>query len=216
MDDYIQTDAAINYGNSGGPLIDTNGEVVGLSTALVTTTTNEGAMGLGFAISSSVLTRVLRHLRYHTPVGWIGTHVQDTSPDLARAFGLTGASSVIVTAVDANSPAQEAGLRSGDIILRYGQDAPSDARALMRDIARTPVGTMVDLLIWQSGRERTIPHRGARLAEPYRVRRSNTGWEGCAVTAPVTESRYAARAGYRRGAQTLCHRTDGRSSGRRD
>jgi serine protease Do len=157
MDDYIQTDAAINYGNSGGPLINTNGEVVGLNSALMTTTRNEGSMGLGFAISSSVLTRVLNHLRYHTSVGWIGTHVQDTSPDLAKAFGLKAASGVIVTAVDANSPAQEAGLRSGDIILRYGRDKPSDARALMRDIGRTPVGTMVDLLIWQSGRERTIP-----------------------------------------------------------
>jgi serine protease Do len=157
MDDYIQTDAAINYGNSGGPLIDTNGDVIGLNSALVTTTRNEGSMGLGFAISSSVLTRVLHHLRYHTPVGWIGTHVQDTSPDLAKAFGLRTASGVVVTAIDANSPAQEAGLRSGDIILRYGRDKPSDARALMRDIGRTPIGTMVDMLVWQSGRERTIP-----------------------------------------------------------
>jgi serine protease Do len=83
--------------------------------------------------------------------------VQDASADLAKAFGLKGASGSIVTAVDANSPAQEAGLRSGDIILRYGRDKPSDARALMRDIVRTPVGTMVDLLVWQNGRERMIP-----------------------------------------------------------
>jgi serine protease Do len=159
MDDYIQTDAAINYGNSGGPLIDTNGEVVGLNSALVTTTKTEGSMGLGFAISSSVLTSVLHHLRDHTAVGWIGTHVQDTSPDLAKAFGLRTASGVIVTAVDANSPAQEAGLQSSDIILRYGRDKPFDARALMRDIGQTPVGAMVDLLIWQSGHERTIPMR---------------------------------------------------------
>jgi serine protease Do len=157
MDDYIQTDAAINYGNSGGPLIDSKGEVVGLNSALVTTTRNEGSMGLGFAISSSALLRVLHHLRYHTPVGWIGTHVQDTSPDIAKAFGLRTASGVIVTEVDTNSPAQESGLRPGDIILRYGQEKPSDARALMRDIGRTPIGTMVDLLVWQSGRERTIP-----------------------------------------------------------
>ena len=87
MDDYIQTDAAINYGNSGGPLIDTNGEVVGLNTALVTTTKDEGSMGLGFAISSSVLNHVLRHLRDRSPLGWIGTHVQDMTPDLANAFG---------------------------------------------------------------------------------------------------------------------------------
>ena len=157
MDDYIQTDAAINYGNSGGPLIDTNGEAVGLNSALVTTTKNEGSMGLGFAISSSVLIHVLQHLRDRTPVGWIGTHVHDASPDLAKAFGLKDASGFIVTTVDANSPAQEAGLRSGDIILRYGRDKPSDARALMRDIVRTPVGTMVDLLVWQNGRERLIP-----------------------------------------------------------
>ena len=156
IDDYIQTDAAINYGNSGGPLIDTNGQVVGLNSALVTTTRNEGSMGLGFAISSSALQHVLHHLRYRTPVGWIGTHLQDTGPDLAKAFGLKPASSVIVTAVDANSPAQEAGLRSGDIILRYGQKKLSDARALMRDIVRTPIGTMVDVVIWQSGRERTV------------------------------------------------------------
>ena len=113
MDDYIQTDAAINYGNSGGPLIDANGQVVGLNSALVTTTRNEGSMGLGFAISSSALQHVLHHLRYRTPVGWIGTHLQDTGPDLAKAFGLEPASGVIITAVDANSPAREAGLRLG-------------------------------------------------------------------------------------------------------
>jgi serine protease Do len=156
MDDYIQTDAAINYGNSGGPLIDTNGEVVGLNTALVTTTKNEGSMGLGFAISSTVLTHVLRHLRDRSPLGWIGTHVQDMTPDLANAFGARAATGFIVTAVDANSPADEVGLRSGDIILRYGREMPTDARALMRDIGRTPVGTTVDLLVWQSGHERTI------------------------------------------------------------
>jgi serine protease Do len=99
---------------------------------------------------------VLHHLRYRTPVGWIGTHLQDANPELAKAFGLTPASNVIVTAVDAGSPAQEAGLRSGDIILRYGQKKLSDARALMRDIVRTPIGTTVDVVIWQSGRERTV------------------------------------------------------------
>jgi serine protease Do len=156
MDDYIQTDAAINYGNSGGPLIDTHGEVVGLNTALVTTPKDEGSMGLGFAISSTVLTHVLRHLRDRSPLGWIGTHVQDMTPDLANAFGVRAATGFIVTAVDANSPADEVGLRSGDIILRYGQETPPDARALMREIGRTPVGTRVDLLVLQGGRERTI------------------------------------------------------------
>jgi serine protease Do len=156
MDDYIQTDAAINYGNSGSPLIDIHGEVVGLNTALVTTTKDEGSMGLGFAISSSVLTHVLRHLRDRSPLGWIGTHVQDMTPDLANAFGVRAAAGFIVTAVDANSPADEVGLRSGDIILRFGREMPPDARALMREIGRTPVGTRVDLLVWQSGHERTI------------------------------------------------------------
>ncbi len=156
FDDYVQTDAAINHGNSGGPLIDTKGEVVGVDTILLTNVANEGSNGLGFAISSPVVGEVVNHLidPNAAPVGWIGTSLQDVTPDLADAFGMDHPRGFLITGIDKNSPARQAGLQAGDVILRYGTgpDQPTNARALMRKIAILPIGKTDQLEIWRHGK----------------------------------------------------------------
>ncbi|MGC8476187.1 MAG: trypsin-like peptidase domain-containing protein [Acetobacteraceae bacterium] len=158
FDDYVQTDAAINHGNSGGPLLDARGRVIGVNTILLTNLPNEGSNGLGFAISSNVVADALRHLLHpdRRPIGWIGLHLQGMTPNLAVALGLhvpAGASAgapagALVTKVDPHSPAAAAGLQPGDVVLRYGNTVPSSARQLMRRIATTTVGARRVLEVW--------------------------------------------------------------------
>lgn len=171
FDDYVQTDAAINHGNSGGPLIDTKGHVIGVDTILLTNRPDEGSNGLGFAISATVVRYVVRHLidPGSTPLGWIGTHVQDVSPDLAQAFGIRARHGFLVTAIDPHSPARRAGLRSGDVILHYGYAKPDNARALMRVIGMCPIGVPVRVTVWHRGQTRKVQIAAARwpnLMEP--------------------------------------------------
>ncbi|HVB68895.1 MAG TPA: trypsin-like peptidase domain-containing protein [Acetobacteraceae bacterium] len=161
FDDYVQTDAAINHGNSGGPLIDAKGQVVGVDTILLTNHAGEGSNGLGFAISATVARYVLRHLvdPKAAPIGWIGVSAQDMTPDLARGFGLHAPLGFLVTGVDPNSPAARAGVHSGDVILRYGYAKPDSARALMRVIGLMPLGSPVPVTLWDAGKTRTVSIR---------------------------------------------------------
>lgn len=162
FDDYVQTDAAINHGNSGGPLLDARGRVIGVNTILLTNLPNEGSNGLGFAISSNVVADALRHLLHpdRRPIGWIGLHLQGMTPNLAVALGLhvpAGAPvGALVTEVDPRSPAAAAGLQPGDVVLRYGDTDPSSARQLMRWIATTPVGTRRVLEVWTQRTTRSV------------------------------------------------------------
>ncbi|MDE2583675.1 MAG: trypsin-like peptidase domain-containing protein [Rhodospirillales bacterium] len=159
FDDYVQTDAAINHGNSGGPLIDTAGEVVGVNTILLTNQPNEGSNGLGFAISSTVVAAALRHLLHpeQQQIGWIGVHLQGMTPNLATAFGLPNSRGALITGIDPGSPAGTAGLATGDVILEYGKRAPANARALMAAIALTPVGQTHTLTVWKNGKIDLVP-----------------------------------------------------------
>lgn len=158
FDEFIQTDAAINHGNSGGPLIDRNGRVIGLDTALTAIGNNGGSIGIGYAIPSDLVSYVVHVLVDPNPEmpGWLGAHLQDVTADLARAFGLRTPRGFIVTGTEPGSPARKAGLVSGDIIRRYNNAEPTDTRALMRDIAKTAPGTVVSLTVWRDGQERTV------------------------------------------------------------
>ena len=158
FDDYVQTDAAINHGNSGGPLLDRRGKVIGVNTILLTNLPNEGSNGLGFAISSNVVADALRHLLHpdRRPIGWIGLHLQGMTPNLAVALGLRAPMGALVTKVDPASPAAAAGLRPGDVVLRYDDAVPRSARQLMRRIATTPIGTPRVLEIWTRRATRRI------------------------------------------------------------
>lgn len=155
FDDDIQTDAAINHGNSGGPLINRDGEVIGLNTALTTLSPEGGSIGIGYAIPSDEVKYVVNKLLdpHATMPGWIGVHLQDVTSDLARAFGLAEPRGDIVTGTDAGGPAREAGLQTGDIILRFGEREPSDTRALLRDVLVMPLNQYVSVLIWRNGQQ---------------------------------------------------------------
>ena len=115
-DNFLQTDAPVNPGNSGGPLVNLRGEVVGITTAIVAT-----GQGIGFAIPSNVAKNVVTQLREKGKVvrGWIGVTVQEVTPDIAESFGLKGAKGALVGSVEPAGPAQAAGVKRGDIIVRF-------------------------------------------------------------------------------------------------
>jgi serine protease Do len=156
-DDYIQTDAAINHGNSGGPLFDMEGRVVGVDTALVSPT--EGSAGLGLAIPSDSVRFVVERLIKYGWVnpGWMGVKVQQVSPEMAAAMGMTQAEGSIVSWIFPGSPAQKAGIAIGDVITKVDDDTPRDEPALLRKIVRTPVGDTVQVGVLRDGVERNLP-----------------------------------------------------------
>ena len=155
-DSYIQTDAALNHGNSGGPLVDANGKVIGVDTALVSPTT--GYAGLGFAIPSNEANFIIqRLLKYGTVrAGWIGVQLQDMTADLAMGFGLSRPEGGIVVAVTSGSPAEKAGLRTSDIITGVGGHASANARQAMTWLARAEVGQRTTLTVFRNGAEQQI------------------------------------------------------------
>jgi serine protease Do len=148
FDDYVQTDAAINHGNSGGPLVDAEGDVIGVNSILYTNESNEGSNGVGFAISSKIVAIVVSHLR-HPPdrFGWIGLHLQSMTPDLSRALRAPKYGS-LVTHVDANSAASGTGINVGDVILGFNGERPSNPRELMALIATAPIDAQRELDVW--------------------------------------------------------------------
>jgi serine protease Do len=156
-DDYIQTDAAINHGNSGGPLFDMEGHVVGVNTALVSPT--EASAGLGLAKPSADAQFVVDRLIKYGWVdpGWIGAKVQQMTRAMAAAMGMKQPEGSVVAWVMPNSPAHQAGIAIGDVILKYGGDTPSDERALLRDIGETPIGETVPVTVLRDGVQRSVP-----------------------------------------------------------
>jgi serine protease Do len=156
-DDFIQTDAAINHGNSGGPMVDLDGKVVGIDTALYSSPHNTGSIGLGFAMPANdarfIIEQVIR--TGHVQAGWAGLHVQRVTAPLASGFGLPAPRGVLVTAVDPGGPAASV-LRPGDIILRLGDAAVNDTRDVQRGIVEAPVGQTLALALLRDGQEQTV------------------------------------------------------------
>ncbi|MDD9977397.1 MAG: DegQ family serine endoprotease [Boseongicola sp.] len=154
-DDYIQTDAAINRGNSGGPLFNMNGEVVGVNTAILSP--NGGSIGIGFAMSSRVAENVINQLQEYgeTRRGWLGVRIQDVTGDLAEGLGLEEARGALVTDVP-EGPALEAGMESGDVILSFDGVDVDDTRGLVQQVGNTEIGKEVRVRIWRDGETQTL------------------------------------------------------------
>jgi serine protease Do len=154
-DDYIQTDAAINHGNSGGPLFNLKGEVIGVNTAIFSPLPQGGSIGLGFAIPSENVQFVIEQLRKYGTVraGFLGAHIQQVTPEIARAVNLPEITGAIVDDVVPGGPAEKAGIAAGDVILRVGGRPITDTRAVARAIAVEPIGQPTDLVIWRAGQE---------------------------------------------------------------
>ncbi len=155
FDDYIQTDAAINRGNSGGPLFNMDGEVIGVNTAILSPT--GGSIGIGFAMSSTVATNVIDQLMEFgtTRRGWLGVRIQDVTAEMADAIGLDEAEGAMVTDV-MDGPSKEAGMLSGDVILRFDDGDVSDTRTLVRRVGDAGVGRDVEVVVFRNGEEMTL------------------------------------------------------------
>lgn len=154
-DDYIQTDAAINRGNSGGPLFNMDGDVVGVNTAILSP--NGGSIGIGFSMASNVVGRVVDQLKEfgETRRGWLGVRIQDVTDDVAEAMGLDKASGALITDVP-DGPAKEAGLLSGDVIMSFDGVDVKDTRGLVRQVGNTTVGKAVRVVVFRDGGTQTI------------------------------------------------------------
>jgi serine protease Do len=158
-DDFIQTDASINPGNSGGPLINARGQAIGINTAIFSQ--SGGSVGIGFAIPMTLAKSVVVQLADSGKVtrGWLGVGIQPVTPDLAKSFGRAETTGVLVSSVSEGSPAERAGLKSGDIITEYDGRKVERASDLPRAVAGTPVGREVRLSVIRDGKPVTLSVR---------------------------------------------------------
>ncbi|GIT89049.1 Do family serine endopeptidase [Roseobacter sp. OBYS 0001] len=154
-DDYIQTDAAINRGNSGGPLFNMDGEVIGVNTAILSPT--GGSIGLGFSMASNVVTRVVDQLQEfgETRRGWLGVQIQDVTEDMAEAMGLASTDGAAVNGV-LEGPALDAGIEIGDVIISFDGRDVEDTRGLVRQVGNTPVGEAVRVVVRRGDETKTL------------------------------------------------------------
>jgi len=164
-DDFIQTDASINRGNSGGPMFNLKGRVIGINTAIFSP--SGGSVGIGFAIPSSVAGPVIKQLVKHGQVrrGWLGVHIQAVTEEIAETLGLKEASGALVASVIPDGPAEKAKMKAGDIILKFDGREVSKMRRLPRIVADTEVGKSVDILVWRGNEKVTLKAKVEELGE---------------------------------------------------
>ena len=161
-DDFIQTDAAINRGNSGGPLFNMEGQVIGMNTAIYSP--SGGSIGIGFSIPANMVKGVVDQLKQygHPRRGWLGVRIQQVTPDIAESLGLKDANGAMVAGVNDGGPADKAKIRNGDIILKFNNQDVKEMRSLPRIVADSDVGKSVPVLLWRDGKQVTVQ---ATLAE---------------------------------------------------
>ncbi|MBW2109194.1 MAG: DegQ family serine endoprotease, partial [Deltaproteobacteria bacterium] len=164
-DDFIQTDASINPGNSGGPLVNMQGEVVGINTAIVSR--GGGNVGIGFAIPINLARDIIEQLKTSGSVtrGWLGVSIQDVTPELAEYYGLKEPKGAIVGEVFEGDPADKAGIQAKDVIVEVDGKKIHNSRDLSRIIAAVPVGKKVDVTVLRNGKKRTFDIKIAKRTE---------------------------------------------------
>jgi serine protease Do len=155
-DDFLQIDAPINRGNSGGPTFNLDGEVVGVNTAIFSP--SGGSIGIGFAISSNLAKEIVADLVADGRVarGWLGVSIQGLDDDIAASLGLEKAAGALVARIEPDSPAAAAGLQSRDVIVGFAGQPVDSVRDLTRAVARTPAGTKAEVTVWRDGRRQTL------------------------------------------------------------
>jgi len=163
-DDFLQTDASINRGNSGGPMFNLAGEVIGINTAIFSP--SGGSIGIGFAIPSALARPIVEQLKATGKVerGWIGVRIQPVTDEIAEAVGLDKARGAMIATVDPASPAAQAKLQPGDVILTYDGKQIDRSRQLPRLVADTPPETPVKLTMWRDGKEQEVDLKVAALS----------------------------------------------------
>lgn len=154
-DDFLQTDASINRGNSGGPMFNMKGEVIGINTAIFSPT--GGSVGIGFAIPSNLAKPVIDQLVHFgkTKRGWLGVKIQSVTPEISESLGLKQSGGALVANVTSNGPAFTAGLRMGDVLTQFNGQKLTGTRQLPRLVAETPIGTEAKIVFWRDGTEQT-------------------------------------------------------------
>ncbi len=164
-DNYIQTDAAINRGNSGGPLFNLDGQVVGINTAIISP--SGGSIGIGFAVPSKTAVGVIEQLRQYgeTRRGWLGVRIQQVTDDIAESLNLKPARGALVAGVDEKGPGKPAGIEAGDVIVKFDGKDIKEMRDLPRVVADTPVGKEVEVVIVRKGKEETKKVKLGRLED---------------------------------------------------
>ena len=186
-DDFIQTDAAINRGNSGGPLFNMDGEVIGINTAIISP--SGGSIGIGFAIPSELAVGIIDQLREfgETRRGWLGVRIQPVSPDVAESLGLDRARGVLIAGVVKGGPVDDGSIQPGDIVLKFNGRDVDDVRDLRRIVADTAVGSDAELVILRKGEEITVTVKLGRLEESGELAANEPeeGEEGELATASV-------------------------------
>ncbi|KAA2242362.1 DegQ family serine endoprotease [Salinarimonas soli] len=172
-DNYIQTDASINKGNSGGPLFNMAGEVIGINTAILSPT--GGSVGIGFAVPASTAAPVIDQLRQfgETRRGWLGVRIQNVDESTAEALALGSARGALVAGIDDKGPAKPAGLEVGDVIVRFDGREVKDSRDLPRIVASTPVGKSVEVTVVRKGQELKRSVTLGRLEEGEATRQAS-------------------------------------------
>ena len=173
-DDFIQTDASINRGNSGGPLFNMEGEVIGINTAIFSPT--GGSVGIGFAIPSTQAFAIIKQLKEYgrTRRGWLGVSIQPVTDDIAESLSMDSSRGALVAGLTAKGPAKNSGILVGDVILEFDGQQIAQMRDLPRIVAETPVGKSVDVVVLRKGEEVTVPVTLGRLEDSDKSLASNT------------------------------------------
>jgi serine protease Do len=174
-DDYLQIDASVNRGNSGGPTFNLNGDVVGVNTAIYSP--SGGNVGIAFAVPSEVATNVIAQLKDHGSVtrGWLGVQIQPVTKDIAESVGLKDDKGAMVVEPQSGTPAAKAGVRAGDIITAVNGDSITDAHDLSRKIAGMEPGATADLTIWRNGESRRIAVDLGKLPADQKLSQNDRG-----------------------------------------
>jgi serine protease Do len=171
-DDFLQIDASINRGNSGGPDFNLEGQVIGINTAIYSP--NGGSVGIGFAIPSSLAKPVIEQLRAHGKVdrGWLGVQIQDVTPEIAQNLKLPKPEGALVADVTKGGPAEKIGIRQGDVIIGYNNHDIAKVRDLPIAVADTPVGQQAQIKLWRNGGELTVAPTIAAMPESQKLAQS--------------------------------------------
>ncbi len=174
-DDFLQTDAAINRGNSGGPMFNMEGKVIGINTAIFSP--SGGSIGIGFAMPSSLARGVIAQIRQygHPRRGWLGVRIQSVTPELAEGLKMAKPMGALIAAVTEGGPADKAGIRQGDVVVRFNNQEVAEMRHLPRIVAETPFDTQVPVVVLRQGKEMTFQVKIGELDESADVKAADTG-----------------------------------------
>jgi len=187
-DDFIQTDAAINRGNSGGPMFDMDGKVIGINTAIFSP--SGGSIGIGFALPSSLARPVITQLRQygHARRGWLGVRIQSVTPELAEGLKMPKPMGALIAAVTDGGPAAKAGIKQGDVVISFNGQEIAEMRHLPRIVAETPFDTSVPVTVLRQGKEMSFQVKLGELDETAETKQASADTQAPAAQPDKSKS----------------------------